>query len=110
MQFVHTGLIIGLSLGSFYIHADPTDNVAAQAFFENYIVLSDAYDDKVTDLYPDNSVIRTCRRHSHGLERSMKLSGSQRKALRPKPCRLPRRCRIEAFTATSKYPLAGTRR
>jgi len=81
MRLVHICLIIGLSSGSLYVRADPTDNAAAQAFFENYVGLSDAYDDKVADLYADSAVIRACRRYPHGLERSMELSGSQWKAL-----------------------------
>ena len=81
MRLVHICLIIVLSSGSLYVHADPTDNAAAQAFFENYVALSDAYDDKVADLYADSAVIRACRRYPHGLERSMELSGSQWKAL-----------------------------
>jgi len=81
MRLVHICLIIVLSSGSLYVHADPTDNAAAQAFFENYVGLSDAYDDKVADLYADSAVIRACRRYPHGLERSMELSGSQWKAL-----------------------------
>jgi len=81
MRLVHTCLIIGLSLGSFYVRADPTDISAAQAFFENYVGLSDAYDDKVADLYSNSAVIRAYRRYHNGLERSMELSGSQWKAL-----------------------------
>ena len=81
MRLAHTSLIIALSLVSICVRADSTDNAAAQAFFENYVELSDAYDDKVADLYSDSAVIRAFRRYPHGLERSMELSGSQWKSL-----------------------------
>ena len=81
MRLVHSFLIIALSLAAIGVRADQTDNAAAKAFFENYVALSDAYDDKVADLYADSAVIRTFRRYPHGLERSMELTGSQWKAL-----------------------------
>jgi len=52
-----------------------------QTFFEKYVELSDAYDEKVADLYSDSAVIRAYRRYPHGLARSMELTGSQWKAL-----------------------------
>lgn len=109
MRLVHTSLIIALSLVSICVHADLTDIAAAQAFFENYVALSDAYDDKVADLYSDNAVIRAFRRYPHGLERSMELTGSQWKALLVKAMPLARAQADRSTFSDVEVSVTGTR-
>jgi hypothetical protein len=109
MRLVHTSLIIALSLVSICVHADSTDIAAAQAFFENYAALSDAYDDKVADLYSDSAVIRGFRRYPHGLERSMELTGSQWKALLVKAMPLARAQADRSTFSDVEVSVTGTK-
>jgi len=109
MRLIHTCLIIALVLGTVSAQADPTNSAAAQAFFENYVELSDAYDDKVADLYSDSAVIRAFRRYPLGLERSMELTGSQWKALLVKAMPLARAQADRSTFSDVEVSVTGTR-
>ena len=54
---------------------------AAQAFFERYVALEQAFDPAVADLYADSATVRNLRRYPTGQVREMKLEGARYKAL-----------------------------
>lgn len=61
--------------------AAPLDPAEVRAFFARFVALGDAHDVAVADLYADRASIRTVRRYAHGLERSIRMTGAQWKAL-----------------------------
>lgn len=53
----------------------------ASTFFDNYVALGNAFDERIAALYADDANIRAYRVYPHGLERNMELTGVQWKDL-----------------------------
>jgi hypothetical protein len=74
-------LLVG-ALGSIGLPAqaqsDP-DVAAAEAFFDRYSALGDAYDPAVASQYADDAVIESLRRYPNGTTRTIRLTGAEYK-------------------------------
>jgi len=57
------------------------DATKVENFFNRYVELNEKFDVSVSSMYSDKAKIHTFRRYPHGLERAVKLTGSQLKDL-----------------------------
>jgi hypothetical protein len=54
---------------------------SAEAFFERFVALGQAFDPAVADLYADEATIRSVRRYPDGTARALQLIGAEYKRL-----------------------------